>query len=241
MNPWIDLKGCSVFSVINSICQLQMWMMFCQTNGDAAIQWKYIFSYLSFFCGQNFCVRQAVHLLSFMYTYIRLPWNVFHIISLKLKKRNFQLDWHLLWNRIFRYYFTLSYSLKVMKLKSKEQSIIGPLDFFLIRSKQFHCFFLLLTFGWLKIKPFFPISFQRLIQVTSRGERTTMVLILLAHTAHRLYPTWIKLFFFPLHSAVPANTVYKNEFKWKVFTLKRSLSWLRQTLKSCKDNYRYIR
>ena len=121
-----------------------------------------------------------------------------------------------------------------MKLKSKEQSIIGPLDFFLIRPKQFHCFFLLLTFGWLKIKPFFPISFQRLIQVTSRGERTTMVLILLAHTAHRLYPTWIKLFF-PLHSAVPANTVYKNEYKCKVFTLKRSLSCLRHTFKQPKD------
>ena len=50
---------------------------------------------------------------------------------------------------------------------------------------------------WLKIKPFFQAhsSARLLIQVTLRGERTTMVLILLAHTA-KASELWIKLFFF---------------------------------------------
>ena len=84
--------------------------------------------------------------------------------------------------------------------------------FFRYAQNSFIVFWPLLTFGWLKIKPFFSISFHRLIQVTSRGERTTMVLILLAHTAHRLYPTWIKLFFFTLSlSLTPLSSPTKRE------------------------------
>ena len=54
---------------------------------------------------------------------------------------------------------------------------------------------------WLKIKPFFQAhsSARLLIQVTLRGERTTMVLILLAHTA-KASELWIKLFFFFLRN-----------------------------------------